>query len=201
MKYQYIAIEREYGSGGQEIAEQIAKASGIPYFGHQILERVARDMDLSPDQIEDCEERATNSLLYSLYAMAQIQAGAYDMLPLEGKVHLAEQELIRDLASYGQAVFLGHCAAEALRGRNGVLRVFIRSDEKQKVERIRDLYGIKETNINKMIRKYDQKRANYYYANTSRKWRSPDNYDMILDSGTLGTKQCAELLLYMLREH
>ena len=199
MKYQYIAIEREYGSGGQEIAERLAKLSGIPCFGREILERVAKQMNLSVDQIEDCEERATGSVLYSLYAMSQMQTGNADMLPLEGKVFLVEQNMIREMASHGAAVFLGHCAAEALQDRLGVLRVFIRSDEQDKAQRITDSYGIAEKDVKKMIQKFDRKRANYYQANTGRKWRDPEHYDLILDSGTLGTALCASILQHILK--
>lgn len=199
MKYQYIAIEREYGSGGQMIAERLAELSGIPCFGREILERVARQMNLSVSQIEDCEERATGSILYSLYAMSQMQTGNGNLLPLEGRVFLAEQKTIRDMAAYGTGVFIGHCAAEALQDRQGVLRVFIRADEKIKTQRIAETYGINERDIKKMIQKFDRKRANYYKANTNREWRSPGNYDLVLDSGTLGTEICTSILLHIIK--
>ena len=198
MKYQYIAIEREYGSGGREVAELIGQKTGVPCYGRQILERVAETMHVTPDQIEDCEEKATGSMLYSLYAMSQVGTSTADMLPLEGKIYLAEQEIIREMASCGSAVFLGHCAVEALRGRKGVLRVFIRANEESKMARIRDAYGIEEKDIRKVMREFDRKRANYYNANTSRKWREAENYDIILDSGTLGTEQCAQILMQLL---
>lgn len=198
MNYQYITIEREYGSGGREIAELIEQKTGVPCYGRQILERVAEKMHVTPEQIEDCEEKATGSMLYSLYAMSQMGTGTADMLPLEGKFYLAEQEIIRDLASHGSAVFLGHCAVEALRGRKGVLRVFIRAGEDSKTARIRDGYGIEEKNVRKVMQRFDRKRANYYNANTSRKWREAENYDIILDSGTLGTERCAEILIRLL---
>ena len=38
MKHRYLTIEREYGAGGTAIAEKIAELTGIPCFGHEILE-------------------------------------------------------------------------------------------------------------------------------------------------------------------
>ena len=198
MQYQYITIEREYGSGGREIAEMIEQKTGVPCYGRQILERVAKKMHVSPEQIEDCEEKATGSMLYSLYTMSQVATAPMDMLPMEGKVYLAEQEIIQDMASEGSAIFLGHCAVEALYRRKGVLRVFIRAEEAVKIARISGEYGIEEKNVRKVMQKFDRKRSNYYYANTSRKWRDAGNYDLILDSGTLGTEQCAEILIRLL---
>ena len=86
MHYQFITIEREYGSGGREIGELIEQKTGVPCYGRQILERVARRMNVAPEQIEDCEEKATGSMLYSLYTMSPIAAAPMDMLPMEGKV-------------------------------------------------------------------------------------------------------------------
>ena len=42
MKYQYITIEREFGSGGTRIGELLAKECKMPCYGREILECVAR---------------------------------------------------------------------------------------------------------------------------------------------------------------
>ena len=41
---------------------------------------------------------------------------------------------------------------------------------------------------------FDKKRANYYYANTSKHWDDMDNYDIILDSAVLGIDGCVSIL-------
>ena len=40
MKAKYITIEREYGSGGTQIARRLAEETGIPCYGREILEAV-----------------------------------------------------------------------------------------------------------------------------------------------------------------
>ena len=42
-KCKYITIEREYGSGGTEIARLLAGQIGIPCYGQEILEEVSRE--------------------------------------------------------------------------------------------------------------------------------------------------------------
>ena len=37
-----------------------------------------------------------------------------------------------------------------------------------------------------VIRKFDRKRSNYYSINTEKKWRDFNEYDIVLDSATLG---------------
>lgn len=195
MKCRYIAIEREYGSGGTKIAGAFAGQAGISCYGREILEEVSREQNISAEQIERYEETVTNSFLYSVYMLAQTAAGREDMLTADGHIYVKEQAVIRRLAANGSAVFLGHCAAEALKDQEGVVRVFIRcSDEQAKRRRIVEEYGILEAKADAVRRKFDKKRANYYYANTVKKWDDFRNYDLVLDSGKLGEEACVRVL-------
>lgn len=36
----YITIEREYGSGGTQIARKLSAITGVPCYGREILEKV-----------------------------------------------------------------------------------------------------------------------------------------------------------------
>ncbi len=199
MKINAIAIEREYGSGGTKIARLLSEETGIPCYGHEILEEVSRKHGISVDAIQKYEEKGTGSILYSVYAMAKATAGDGDMLTGEGHVYLAEQQVIKDLAMRGPAVFLGHCASEALKEKKQVIKVFIRcSDEAVKISRIEKEYGIPSAEADSTRKRFDRKRANYYYANTGRKWDNYRNYDIVLDSAALGIEGCAAVLKSLL---
>ena len=54
MKYQYITIENETGSGGTEIANIVANECGLPCFGaKEILQKVSQDYSFSTEQIKE----------------------------------------------------------------------------------------------------------------------------------------------------
>ena len=55
-------------------------------------------------------------------------------------------------------------------------------------------YGIPEASVDSTGKRNDRRRANYYNANTGRKWDDLKNYDMVLDSGTLGIDGCVAAL-------
>lgn len=195
MAVRYLTIEREYGSGGTEIASCLSQETGVPCYGREILEEVAKKQDLSVEEIQRYEETVKNSFLYSMFAMAQATAGESDMLSKEGHIFIAEQAVIQDMARQGRAIFLGHCASEALKATPDTVRVFIRcSDELRKAQRIREDYGIQEHLVESTKKRFDRKRANYYYANTGRKWEDPCNYDIVLDSGILRIEGCVAML-------
>ncbi len=194
MKYKYITIEREYGSGGTQIAVEAAKRCKIPCYGREILEAVADEQNIPISQIDSYEEKVSNSFLYSVYLLAKAQDGDPDMLTKEGHIYIAEQQAIKRFADAGPAIFIGHCAAEALKNRKGLLKVFIRADHETKVKRAIKEYGVPEHSIESTLQKFDRKRERYYYANTTHKWYDPDNYDIVLDSSKLGIAGCVDLL-------
>lgn len=201
MSYQYITIEREYGSGGTKIARRLAEECKIPCYGEEILAAVSKKLDIPVEQIQKYEETVSNSLLYTVFMMSRAQEGNADMLSKEGHIFVAEQQEIKNLAASGSAVFIGHCASKALKDRN-VVKVFIRcSDSEEKAKRITDDYGIDPKNVESVRNRYDNKRAKYYFANTARKWEDLKNYDIVLDSARLGIDGCVKALKGILQDY
>lgn len=195
----FVAIEREYGSGGRAVAKRLAEECNLPCFGREILEAAAEQLHVPVEQLEKYEESTTNSLLYSVAMIGMSRSADPDMLMREGHLFVAEQMAIRELASHGPAVFLGHCASEALKDYNRVLKVFIKSSIEERKHRITKEYGIGEANVDVTIRRFDKKRAGYYSINTAKKWRDPSNYDIVLDSSTLGVEGCVAALKALMK--
>ena len=194
MKIRYITIEREYGSGGTRIAREASRLCGVPCYGQELLERVSRRTNLPVKALQDYEESVSGSFLYSMYVMTQSQTGDPDLLSGEAKLYVAETKEIRELASAGPCIFVGHCAGHALREQEGVLHVFIRASQEDKHRRITQEYGIPAQNAQTVRKSFDKKRANYYAFCTKNKWKDPNNYDLIMDSSRLGVEGCAAVL-------
>ncbi len=194
MKIRYITIEREYGSGGTQIAQETARRCGIGCYGREIMEMVAKEQQVSVKTLEKYEENVSGSVLYSLFVMSQSQTGNPDLLSQQAKLYVAETRIIRELAKSGPAVFVGHCASQALKDQPGVLKVFIRGREAEKHHRVTEEYGIDSKDVAATCRQFDRRRANYYNFCTKKRWDDPDNYDLILDSSALGTEGCADVL-------
>lgn len=195
---QYITIERQYGSGGSRIAQKLSRQTGMSCYGYQVLEKAGQLLHVPAQQLERYEESTTNSFLYSVNMLGTAHAADPDMLMREGHLFVAEQLAIRELASQGRAIFVGHCASQALRDFNGVLKVFIKAPLEDRKHRAMAEYGISQQAVEATIRRFDKKRSGYYSINTAKKWQDPSNYDMILDSGTLGIDGCVAVLKALL---
>lgn len=55
-----------------------------------LLENASKKLNMSIDEIEKYEENVTNSLLYTIHMMAQVNSGNLDMLTKEGHVFVEE---------------------------------------------------------------------------------------------------------------
>lgn len=191
MKYHVIAIEREYASGGREIGRKAAERLGIPCYGREILEMAAEQKKTSVSYLENIEEKATGSILYSMYVMANLTKGG--PMSNEDDLFLTESEIIRRLTQT-PAVIVGRCAAHSLREREDVLRVYIHSGIDRRRDRAINKYGVSPADADTWLKRADKRRAGYYKANTGNNWSDVNNYHLVLDSGLLGIDKCVDLL-------
>lgn len=194
MKYNIIAIERQYASGGNEIGERTAEILDIPCYGQEVLNRAAQLMHTAPECLLHLEETTSNSLLYSIGMAAKVMKGERDGLSEEGALYVTEERVIKEMAMSGPCVIVGRCAGWILRERDDVLRVFIHADREFRKKRAVEVYGIPKSNVENVLKRFDRRRANFYHANTCMSWDDKKGYHLVLDSSHLGIAQCAELI-------
>ena len=193
-----ITVARQYGSGGREIGEKVAELLGIPLFDKQLITDAASKGNLNEEVIKRTDETAANSLLYTL-AMGSNIAGTtmhfgYKM-PINDKLFILQSEVIKEYADKGSCVIIGRCSDYVLREEENVFRLFIYGDLEHRKARIAARHPeIKSSQIVDTINKTDRRRASYYNFYTGGKWGKYDNYDMAINSSTLGIQGTAELI-------
>ena len=61
-----ITIGRQFGSGGRSIGEKLAKKLNIAFYDKELISIAAKESGMDPEVFEGVDEKAANSLLYSL---------------------------------------------------------------------------------------------------------------------------------------
>ena len=193
-----ITIARQYGSGGREIGERVAELLGLPLYDKQLITDAASKGELNAEVIKSADEATTNSLLYTLAVGSNVLGSAMHFaykMPLNDKLFLLQSEVIKDYAKKGSCVIIGRCADYVLRDESNVLRLFIYGDLDHRQERIKERHPeVKPSQIIDVINKTDKRRASYYNFYTGNKWGRYDNYDMAINSSTLGIEGTARLI-------
>ncbi len=193
-----ITIARQYGSGGREIGERVAALLNIPIYDRLLITEAASKGNLNEEILKKADESAANSLLYTL-AMGSNTMGAmmhfgYKM-PLNDKLFLLQSDVIKDYAKLGSGIFIGRCADYVLRDEPNVLRLFIYGDLDHRKVRVAERHPeLKSHQIIDTINKTDKRRSTYYNFYTGNKWGNFENYDMAINSSTLGIEGTAKLI-------
>ncbi len=193
-----ITIARQYGSGGREIGEKVAKELGIPLYDKQLITDAASKGNLNEDVLKKTDESAANSLLYTLAMGSNITGTTMHFgykMPINDKLFILQAEVIKEYASKGNCVIIGRCSDYVLKDEKNIFRVFIYGDLEHRKERVHMRHPeIKTSQIIDVINKTDRRRASYYNFYTGNKWGKYDNYDIAINSSTLGIDGTAKII-------
>ena len=199
-----ITIARQYGSGGREIGERVAKMLDIPIYDRELITDAASKGNLNENVLKTADESAASSLLYTL-AMGSNVLGTtmhfgYKM-PLNDKLFILQSETIKEYAAGGSCVIIGRCADYVLRDEPNILRLFIYGDLDHRQARVAERHPeLKSSQIIDVINKTDKRRSSYYNFYTGNKWGKYDNYDIAINSSTLGIEGTAELIVALAKK-
>jgi cytidylate kinase len=136
-----ITIEREYGSGGLEIAELLSHELGWKLWDKDLTEEIARLAHCPNNIVADREER-TDPLYYRLFK--SFLRGSYEGSLNAHKLNVVDSESILKLtervvcqaAKAGNSVIVGRGSHHFLRNRADTLRIFLFAPREDKVRRL-----------------------------------------------------------------
>ena len=160
-----ITISRQYGSGGREIGRKLAEQLGVPFYDNEIISRAAKETGFSEAAFETVEDKATNSLLYSIAMGMNVftnQDAGFAGLSLDDRIFLAQSNVIRKVAEEGGCVIVGRCADYILKDYENVVNIFIRANLDFRIKRSIQVDQLDESKAGEIVSKKDKSRGNYY---------------------------------------
>lgn len=181
-----ITISREYGSGGRYIAKLVAEKLKIKLYDKDFIKELTNETGLDSSYIENIEQKRT--------LLDNFNSGYYQSLSNADELFVEEANLIKKLASKNSCVIVGRCADFILKDNKNLIKIFIYSDMESKIKRAIKYYNIPKKDAKKEIEKINKLRKNHYKYYTNREWNNPENYDLCLNSDSLGVEQCAEVI-------
>ena len=188
MKNRVITISREFGSGGRTIGKKAAEKLNIPCYDSQLIQKIAAESGFNEDYIKEAGEYAPGGFLSSALSHRGIA------ITNEDYIWEIQCRVITDLAQKGPCVIVGRCADYILRETADCLKVFIHADLDFRARRIVEVYGEREQSPQQRLKDKDKRRAAYHRFYTDMKWGHVQNYDLTLNSGTLGIENCVNII-------
>lgn len=197
MEKKIITISREFGSGGRTIGREVANRLGIPFYEKELVDQIALESGFAPNFVEEHGEHAPGKTRLSYAFAHQGVPGVMNGLSTADFLWSIQCSVILQLAEKGPCVIVGRNADYILKDRNDVLDVYIHADKEFRADRIVRLYGESEKSPMARLAEKDKRRQINYQHYTGRVWGTAQNYDICLNSGTLGIESCVDIIVNM----
>lgn len=162
---QIITIEREYGSGGGDIAALLANHLGWKLWDQELTEEIAR-LAKCPKAVVATREERTDPFYYRLFK--SFLRGSYEGSLNAPNLNLVDSESIAKIservvlhaAESGNSVIVGRGSQHFLRNRTDALRVFLYGSRENKIRRLL-ARGKSHAEAEQLIDSVDRDRTDY----------------------------------------
>jgi cytidylate kinase len=196
-----ITIEREYGSGGGEIARLLAQELGWKLWDQLLTEEIARLANCPKSVVEVREERS-DPLYYRLFK--SFLRGSYEGSLNAHKLHEVDSEsilkitrrVVEHAAEKGNSVIVGRGSQHFLNHRKDTLRVFLYAPRQEKVQRLR-ARGKTAEEAEQLVDTVDRDRADYIQRYFNVEWPDRTTYHTMLNTA-IGDKCVVQMILGLL---
>ena len=197
MEKRIITISREFGSGGRTIGRMVAEKLGIPFYDKELVDQIALESGFAPKFVEEHGEHAPGKTLFAYAFAPQGIPGVMNGMSTADFLWHIQCSGILQLAEKGPCVIVGRNADYILKDREDTLHAFIHADMAYRADRIVRLYGESEKSPEARLNEKDKRRHVNYQHYTGRVWGTAQNYDLCLNSGTIGIEECADIIVDM----
>jgi cytidylate kinase len=197
-----VTIEREYGSGGGEIAQQLAKHLGWKLWDQLLTEEIARLAECPKAVVEGREER-TDPLYYRLFK--SFLRGSYEGSINAYKLKLVDSEsilkiterVVQHAAKTGNSVIVGRGSQQFLKNRQDTLRVFLYAPRQDKVRRLL-ARGKSEKEAELLVDTVDRERSDFIQKYFHVEWPDRALYHTMINT-VIGDEAVLHIILDLMK--
>lgn len=200
MKKSIITISRQFGSGGRTVGHLIADKLGIPFYDKELVNHIALESGFAPKFVEEHGEHSPGKSIFSYAFAPQGVPGVMNGLSTADFLWNIQCSAIMQLAEKGPCVIVGRNADYILKDRKDCFHAYIYADKEFRAERIVRLYGESDKSPLARLQDKDKRRSVNYQHYTGRVWGASENYDICLNTGTIGVERAAEIIVSLIQD-
>jgi hypothetical protein len=180
-----ICISREYGGRGAEMGRMVAERLGFRFYSQELIHSVAEEAHVRQQIVESLDERVQDGIAEWVGAM--IKRGMF--APSDYLRNLSK--VVLTLSRHGKGVIIGR-GAHFILDRAATLRVRVIAPIEVRVGRISARDGLNAVDARAKIVRIDHERVAFNRQHYNADLADPANYDLVVNTGTLGVETCAD---------
>lgn len=193
-----ITIARQLGAGGGEVATLLAGSLGWRLLDRELVERIAAELNVEPEQVEAYDERVES---FAERLGTYLSEGYPEMHPIPRLSPIspdftarAARRILTGIVGEGPAVVVGHGAQCVLAEDPRAFHVFVHAPFELRAERAAARHELDLAAAGARLRQTDADRRRYVREHFDRDWLSPTLYHLCVDSGRIGVEATAEII-------
>jgi cytidylate kinase len=165
-----ITISGEFGSGGLDIAQQVAKTLRYEFVDKRTTDGIFRQYGLT--KFDDLYSSAPNF---------------FDLINADNLLLVSmSNEILEAVAQRGNVVILGRTGFAVLGDYADVLKVHIQAPFSERVQRVMAREGLTDLQAaEERVREDDNVHRKYVQMFYNKHWDEASNFDLVLDTGSL----------------
>lgn len=159
-----ITINRQFGTGGRFIGEQLAERLNIRFVDKEILHSAAKLLEIDKSVAEKLSNKKPSwwddfvNFCSTTTNNISIEDKYDQIAPTTRQLFYAQAKIIREIAEMESCVIIGRCAFDILKDMPNTLKVFIHSSDDIRIKRIIEVENITEEEAKKRIKEIDSVR-------------------------------------------
>ena len=197
-----VTIEREYGSGGGEIAQLVSNHLGWKLWDQSLTEEIARLAEC-PKAVVQVREERTDPLYYRLFK--SFLRGSYEGSLNAYKLNLVDSEsilkiterVVQHAAKRGNSVIVGRGSQQFLRNRQDTLRVFLYAPREDKLRRL-VARGKNQKAAEQLVDTVDQERTYFLRKYFRVEWPDRSAYHTMINTA-IGEQAVLTIILDLVK--
>jgi len=204
-----ITLSVQLGSGGHAIARRLADHLGFRYYDWEVTSQAAEEAGVSPEVVASAERvPSLAERIMERFFNAGFYAGDIPeaVVPTSTTMDTAIQTLnsanyremisqvVRDLASRGSCVIVGHNGQITLRDDPTTLKVLIHGSVEHRINRLAIDEGLTAADATEAVKQSDQDRQSFFKHFHKINWLDASNYDLTLNTDTLTDEQVITII-------
>jgi cytidylate kinase len=197
-----VTIEREYGSGGGEIAQLVSHRLGWKLWDQLLTEEIAR-LAKCPKSVVQSREERMDPLYYRLFK--SFLRGSYEGSLNAYKLELVDSEsilkiterVVQHAAKKGNSVIVGRGSQQFLRNRPDTLRVFLYASREDKLRRL-VARGKSQKDAEQLVDTVDQERTDFIHKYFRVEWPDRAVYHTMINTA-IGEQAAVEIILDLVK--
>jgi cytidylate kinase len=186
-----IAISREAGSRGAEVARVLGAKLGWKVYDKELLQKIAEEKGLSPRDLEAVDERV-QSFVEEFFANLRTEVPNIEW----AYRHRLFKELL-ELSAKERSIIVGRGAAQILPAAT-TLRVRIVAPLADRIAYVQKNRGLNEAEARSWVDRTDRERDRFLRDCFRKDPADLTQYDLILNSGQFDDEQCAQIIMQAL---